>query len=329
MSTRRLLVVWLVVAGLLLLPAVCANAGMVSAWRFDEGSGTGVADSVGSNSGTLKSGAATWTTGVLGGALSFDGTTNFSVPDATALNPDGISISCWFKGPSDSRSWVGYVDKMTGGVSGYAMGMTAGVPQFTLFHGDGWENYYELNAPSTKSVTDNQWHLVTATFKQPTTTGNNAAIYVDGVKAVDGEEDSPIVVDSFPLLIGGGLPSTNLVIGALDDMGIWTQSLSAGEVKALYDFGKSGAFHYSADKANQFFDSYEGAHGDVNINGAIWSYHTGLGSTLGLTGQTLVLDDVTGAGYTTTAAVPEPGATAMLLSATIALLAYAWRRRRT
>jgi len=48
------------------------TTGMVGHWKFDEGSGTSAVDSSGNNNtGTLTNGP-TWTTGKIGGGLSFE-----------------------------------------------------------------------------------------------------------------------------------------------------------------------------------------------------------------------------------------------------------------
>ena len=54
--------------------------GLVGYWKFDEGSGTTASDSSGyGNTGTLSTGASApgWTTGKVGGALSFDGVDDY------------------------------------------------------------------------------------------------------------------------------------------------------------------------------------------------------------------------------------------------------------
>ena len=57
---------------LMTMPAVAVDFalqdGLVAYWSFDEGGGTTVADSIGGANGTLIGG--TWTTGILGNAMS-------------------------------------------------------------------------------------------------------------------------------------------------------------------------------------------------------------------------------------------------------------------
>ncbi|MHC4083985.1 MAG: LamG-like jellyroll fold domain-containing protein, partial [Planctomycetota bacterium] len=70
-------------------------AGLVSNWKFDEGSGTTAYDSTGTNDGIIY--GATWTAGQIDGALSFDGSNDYVfVPHDTTLDITGdITISVW------------------------------------------------------------------------------------------------------------------------------------------------------------------------------------------------------------------------------------------
>ena len=66
-------------------------------WKFDEGSGTSVADSSGNgNTGTLVNGPL-WTAGRVGNALFFDGIDdNVTVPDSTSLDlSSSFTLSAW------------------------------------------------------------------------------------------------------------------------------------------------------------------------------------------------------------------------------------------
>jgi len=72
---------------------------LVGLWHFDEGTGTTAADSSGNNNnGTLVNGP-TWTTGKVGGALSFDGVDDYASLGTSGM-PSGsqpFSISVWMK----------------------------------------------------------------------------------------------------------------------------------------------------------------------------------------------------------------------------------------
>ena len=74
--------------------------GLVGWWKFDEGSGTVAYDSSGNgNDGNLTNGP-NWTTGKIGGALSFDGVNDLMSLHYQILNGDLISqftVSVWIK----------------------------------------------------------------------------------------------------------------------------------------------------------------------------------------------------------------------------------------
>jgi len=69
--------------------------GMISYWKFDEGTGTTAFDSVGANDGTIY--GASWTTGIVGDALDFDVVDDrIEVPYSPTFQPDGrFSVEAW------------------------------------------------------------------------------------------------------------------------------------------------------------------------------------------------------------------------------------------
>ena len=71
--------------------------GIVAWWPFDEGTGGIAHDIWGINDGILN--GPTWTTGMVEGALSFDGSGDYvAMPNSPSLNPTGeISVEVWFK----------------------------------------------------------------------------------------------------------------------------------------------------------------------------------------------------------------------------------------
>jgi hypothetical protein len=73
-------------------------AGMVSYWKFDEGSGTTANDSVDANHGTIY--GASWTTGKVAGALDFDGNDDYvRIPDDPAwdFGEGDFSVEAWVR----------------------------------------------------------------------------------------------------------------------------------------------------------------------------------------------------------------------------------------
>ena len=70
--------------------------GLISNWKLDESSGASAADSAGTNTGTLTNGPA-WTTGKIGGALSFDSVDDYiDLGNPTSLQLTGaMTVSTW------------------------------------------------------------------------------------------------------------------------------------------------------------------------------------------------------------------------------------------
>lgn len=76
--------------------AVAATDGLVSWWKFDEGSGVTVKDSCGTNNGNIVN--AVWTTDKSCTALSFNGQNAYViVPDSGSLDPVQITMEMWVK----------------------------------------------------------------------------------------------------------------------------------------------------------------------------------------------------------------------------------------
>ena len=94
MKTVKKGIFFIVVLGLL---AVCDSAqaveGMISYWKFDEGSGTVAHDCWGDNHGTIY--GAQWTTGIVGAALDFDGVDDYVLLPDIDLVPNPFTICAW------------------------------------------------------------------------------------------------------------------------------------------------------------------------------------------------------------------------------------------
>jgi hypothetical protein len=87
-------------------------------WKLDEGYGAKAIDSSGhGNHGTIQ-GAAEWVAGYDGGALQFDGSTNY-IDVATGLaGSDAGSVAAWIKTTQSTRGMIFYGSDVTGG-NGY------------------------------------------------------------------------------------------------------------------------------------------------------------------------------------------------------------------
>jgi hypothetical protein len=269
------------IASVLSLLALCGLAWgadsnvLISHWEFDEGAGTTAYDSVGGNHGTLINGPL-WTSGQIGGALSFDGVNDYvDVGDRPSLDfgaGDSFSIAAWVKTGADGR----VVDKRRcGGPGGvYYEGYGIRVLRGKLFFGveDIGGNGSYLSGDTM--VTDDEWHHVAA-VRDVTT--DRLYLYLDG-----SSDATPVVDTTISTLatdkgfdIGHAINTTTghgYFNGKIDDVRIYDRALSAEEVWQLYQAGGGGLI------AQWMFDEGEGdiaydsaGDNDGIIYGAAWT----------------------------------------------------------
>jgi len=241
------------------------TAGLVSNWRFDDGSGTTASDSAGSNQGTIY--GALWSTGILGGALDFDGIDDFvDVPDDPSL--DGMSaltLTGWVR---TGESGIPILNKFvffsgTAADDSYWLSVTQGGTAYFIYT----IGTTVVAKMGTTNVADNSWHHVAGVY-----TGSGGIIYIDG-----GED--PLSRDDFDP--GGAIndSSTNFRVGRdnragepdsffdglIDDVRIYNRALSAGEVEQLYEAGTG-----QAAPSPMFADAAGGDYHLLSERGRYW-----------------------------------------------------------
>jgi parallel beta-helix repeat protein len=214
------------------------EGGLVSCWHFDEGSGNIAYDTSGNgNDGTIN--GASWTTGISGTALDYDGINNFvEVDDSSTLNfgEGDFSICAWIKTNNSNVDDLQIVEKLDRDGSipyhGFYMRvcknylydnvLEAGI---SVASGDVDETF------GTTFLADEKWHFVTATFDRD----DKLSIYVDG------QLENSVIISSianidnaWSLYIGQQANSDNRYIGMLDEICIYNHALTADEIQALY-----------------------------------------------------------------------------------------------
>ena len=219
----------------LLLVVAQAHAGLIAHYTFNETSGTTAADSSGSgNTGTLTNMSGTeWTTGKVGGALDFDGTNDYvSIVENGSLNPtSAFTISAWVKTTGNAQFVVNKMKHNSGVGSDdvYAMRIQTNVVAVQVSDGSS-----SIWVPGSIVVNDGQWHHLTYVFDKPT-----SYLYVDGVYDSGGTYptmNSNVHNTSEGFFIGGANDNgvmDHFFTGTMDDVRIYDNALSAGEVSAL------------------------------------------------------------------------------------------------
>ena len=211
-------------------------------YRFEEASpgGANAADSSGNGRTGLYSSSVTTTTNEAcasdgGRAIRLNGTSGSvhgpSTPFAQA--PTTFTISIWFRTAQPQGKLIGFATSRTGQSSQYDRHLyvdTTGRLVFGVYPGEA------ITVRSTATVTDNQWHLATATLS-----GAGMRLYLDGDLAASGSTTTAESYSSAYLRIGydnlAGWPNppSGYFNGFLDDAAYWSTALTPAQVKAIYD----------------------------------------------------------------------------------------------
>lgn len=211
-------------------------SGMVSYWKFDEGEGTIAYDSVGVNDGTIH--GATWTTGIVGGALSFDGYNDYVT---TASKTWGFSttatVACWIKTTTTNNCGI------------FSLGHHDYRDELLLFlEPDGRVGIFNhkflgnFNVRLSDSiVNDGQWHFIVG---QLTGSGKlkDLHIFIDGVEETGTSQgDAPDIVDSTPRIATIGRRAKSFPFtGLIDEVAVYNRALTPEEIQQHYQNGFFG-----------------------------------------------------------------------------------------
>jgi len=212
--------------------------GIVSLWKFDEGSGSVAYDSVDTNDGTIY--GPTYTTGIVGDALSFDGVDNYvnvgNDASLTSLTPSAMTIEAWVYNTQlisttgiDLRTIVAQrpygQDKGYGLQYGYVAGYGVDDYIVTIAFFGGYQGIVKQN------ISPNQWHHIAGVFDN-----NIATIYINGEAQTTTNIGSGYTTSNDDVIIGrhGNWASRyDYHKGIIDEVAIYNRALSAEEIAAL------------------------------------------------------------------------------------------------
>jgi len=225
--------VLLMVFAVSLLPA--AQADVIGHWKFDEGTGTTATDSSGNgNDGTITS--PSWTSGVHGGAIQFNGSStvvNFGEGPSLDGTVD-FTVAAWIKTTAtatgviiqqrdaDSNGWYGqYQLRMNGD----------GTLSFYVYNA--W-NGYQFNFKTTQTVNDGLWHHVAAVRD-----GTEGRIYIDGgIAASEDRGELYALKDYITVAVGSNIRGNNQYFnGVIDDVYLLNEALDTNDIIGLMDAG--------------------------------------------------------------------------------------------
>jgi hypothetical protein len=215
---------------------ITTSAGPIGYWTLDDGTGTTAADSSGNgNAGTLVNGP-TWTTGKIGGALSFNGVNQYvTIPSAAALNAYPLTVAVWMN-TSTTTGLQGVVNKYApGSLNGYQVFLNAG--SLCAWYFKDTSNYVWDGTGctlATPGYANGLWHHVAFVVD-----ASGGSLYVDGVlKATQlwtGVPGATSTAQPLDLAVYPGAAGVPYLSGSLDDVRTYNRALSATEVLGLYN----------------------------------------------------------------------------------------------
>jgi len=230
-------------AGIIIRPVI--NAGLISYWSFNEGTGTKVGDMSGNgNTGTWNGTGSHWTTGKFGGGGSFNGTNDYVESSNFADNLPQLSVSVWFKSSQTAgTNYPAIVSKLDPGSTssgdGWALFMrphagTMGKLFVIIQASDGniWRSKY-----TTTTYNDGKWHHAVMLVNNLT-----VDLYVDGARPTLTDYQSGTITTystSYPVRVGRDSDTADVFNGIIDEVRIYNRALDASEITKLYESGLS------------------------------------------------------------------------------------------
>ena len=211
--------------------------GLVSEWKFDEGSGQTSSDLWGGNNGTLggtasvESSDPTWITSgcPAGSCLSFDGGDYILVLDNASLdNMNHISIFAWVKTSTSGEMDV--IEKLqyyVAGIQGYGLVVYNGGLNYHFCTSFGC-----YNTLKGSGITDGKWHYIGYTYD-----GSNINSYIDGKNLGTQAATGTMQGNTLNLNIGKRSASTYYFTGLIDEPRVFNEATSISKIKEQYYTG--------------------------------------------------------------------------------------------
>jgi hypothetical protein len=202
---------------------------LVAHWKLDDGTGSTAVDSAGSGYESRLVGDPTWTTGIIGGALEFDGDGDYiEIIDSNDLHIENqITVSAWIKTDTIDKRWQAVVTKgdrswrLQGQRRGYALEFAC---TGLIIPGSSWGSLY-----GKTDVNDGKWHHVAGVYD-----GKRIYLYLDGKVDNSKPASGQIRFDDKPILIGdNALHRGRFWNGIIDDVRIYSYGLSIEEIRAI------------------------------------------------------------------------------------------------
>jgi len=247
-----------------------AYTALIGHYPLDTMSGGTTPDTTGVNgAGAITGAGITAAPGVIGNAFDFSGGTGqfVGVNDA-GFGKTNFTASVWFD--PDSLGNQGPLANWTnaGPSPRTFLIRTSGTNLQTFVRSGGLQTGTTANFPSET--------LTTAGFNHAVITydGQTMRTYLNGEQSTNPFSfGSPSVLGEGVLgtaAIGGRGSSENDMVGLVDDVAFWDETLTDGKVAALSNLAIESALNYDANQVNQLFEVFDGTTDTAVIDGKRW-----------------------------------------------------------
>jgi len=217
------------------------QGGPVGHWKFDEGSGTKVADASGNNNdGTIY--GAVWTDGKYGGALNFDGINDYvDGGNGRSVNITGnVTVEAWVNTetlPPGAGSWEGIVGKKDGASNGYFLAVDSYGGATTGFvFGNSASGGNFARAPGESYSGIGVWKHLVGTYD-----GAAFKIFVNGDLKGTQPYAAGLTASTNPIRIGN-VSGYAFFDGLVDDVRVYNYVRTAEQIKLDYQAGMAVYF---------------------------------------------------------------------------------------
>lgn len=217
--------------------------GLVAYYAFDESGGTVSYDDSANNHNGRFVGTPGRVAGKLNGALEFTGATNYVDAGTYSVSGSAMTVSAWVQGsPLSGEARI--AAKSSGQAESdhdwmFGMGSGAGATE-TLrvrLKTDGTTTTHMTN---TLALTNNTWYHVAFTYD-----GSNIRVYLNGNEVGSFAKTGTLDQSSLPVRIGSGDDGSGgpaaVWDGMIDEVKVYSRSLSQAELVAEYNANNAGA----------------------------------------------------------------------------------------
>jgi len=215
--------------------------GMIAYWKFDKGVGLIAYDSVNGNHGDIY--GATWTTGIVGGALSFDGNDVVKIPYSDDWNTgDELTVEAWVN--LNSHTYWGAIVSRDGywcwpspWYNGWVLELYA-FWDTILFRNTVLADPIELYNSPMYDINYGQWYHAVGVYD-----GSYTRLYINGQEIGTGTPSSGLVNPSneYGITIGSDTGCWGFYVkGLIDEVAIYNKALTPEEIQHHYQNGLNG-----------------------------------------------------------------------------------------